>query len=457
MARVSTVKNRDVIGNGPKSQETKISLFLGMGMTNAGVLNALTEFKPEIIEPDDERRNPQSKRYVKDLPDFDPLVRQRTMEAIRSTRKQDGDKDEEIDNIMRVAPRGGVKPLNESKLENLERFDCGVQAINYIYGTSKFVHMTDDAPDGIYAGGKVHPRWYRGDPMIQRADGNYEVTREDSGQTELVVLKRGEEPVKRRRYDLIKSLDRVNQITQHGMPRSFLSIWGGSAGVGKSRLAVSVCKSLNGNQRRIAELTGTKPRPILYLNGEAAEAQFTQWAGNVDPELFLASHDEIVRLDDVVNDIYEYQPELVIVDSLQMMAEVKKSPTRGAELVMSRLKALKVDPDAGLPHIVFISQLNKKEELAGAQYLAHMVDFVARATRYEGRKGTFLFECPQKNRGGETPRGAIFRHQDFGLECLSTDTRSASNFKLVQPVAPVVVSALANNQAPTHTAVSGAI
>jgi predicted ATP-dependent serine protease len=151
----------------------------------------------------------------------------------------------------------------------------------------------------------------------------------------------------------------------------------------------------------------------------------------VNPDLFLVSHVESIRLEQVVADAYKFKPRVIIVDSFQLIAEVEKSQ-RGCMTALSRFKLLKNDPNAGKPHIIFISQLNKKGSLSGSQKIPHMVDFVGKASKVETRKGVFIFECPEKNRGGETQRGAIFRHTETGIECLSTDHNKGPVYKLIQ-------------------------
>lgn len=449
MARTSTARNRSVAG---QTREGKIAFMVQAGFTNAAIMSALEQEYPEYIPMDDPRRNPKSSVFRPNLPAFNAIARQRAQEAIRSTRKQDADTDEELEGV--IAINGGessVKPLSDSELRNLSRFSTGLPALDYIYGTTKFVHTDDDLTlnaDKKRFEGKG--RWLMGDPIIPNAKGGYVATRRDTGKLEEISVPRPDSDsgirftVKRPLLEALE-LDRGLQKTEKGMPESFMSIWAGSPGVGKSRLAVSLTKSLNRVERQIVQMAegDVEARPVIYYNGEAEESQFRQWSGaNIDSDLFLASHNEIIRLDSIVRDVYKFKPRVVIVDSLQMIAEVKKG-SRGAEAVLSRFKLLKADPDAGRPHFLFISQLNKKEEMMGSRYLEHMVDFVAKVTRYEGRKGTFLFECARKNRGGETPRGAIFRHTEDGIECISTETRAPNLLKLVQPAAPVPVVAQA--------------
>jgi hypothetical protein len=431
MARTSNLRNRSVAG---PTRESKISFLIQAGFTNRAILRALEEDWGEYIPADDPRRDPKSKHYIEGLPPFDATARQRAQEAIRSTRKQDSDATAATDHIIAAfGGEGKVKPLSESKLENLERFPTGFPAFDHIYGSTKYVHLDDDP----------QLRWRKGDPMIPDAKGGWVRTRIRTGQMEKVILKAGEAPVEREKLILVPDLDLKRQKTEWGMPVSFQSIWAGSPGVGKSRLAIALTKSLNRVDRLIADRTGVIPRPVLYLNGEAPEAQFRLWSGaDIDPELFLAYHSmategssPIIRLNSIIDFIYEYKPRAVIIDSIQMVAEAKKG-TKGAEAVMIRLNEVKADPEAGRPHLILVSQLNKQEEVAGSRSYEYLADFVGKATHYR-RDGTFLFDCPEKNRGGPTPRGAIFNHTDHGPVCISTERKGSNFLKLVQPTAPV--------------------
>jgi DNA repair protein RadA/Sms len=216
---------------------------------------------------------------------------------------------------------------------------------------------------------------------------------------------------------------------EHGLPEGFLSLWGGSPGVGKTRTAISLSKSLN--------RLGHK---VLYFNGEADQMDFRMWLGSdVDNSLFRVVSGELIRTEDSVAKIYREKPKVVIFDSFQMLSEVAKG-NRGAKSALSRFKVLKSDHEAGRPHIIFISQLNKKGELAGSRYIEHMVDFSATVTKLEGRKGCFIFECPRKNRGGETPRHAIFKHGETGIDCLSTEFLQTPVHKLLQLGGPAVAA-----------------
>lgn len=288
------------------------------------------------------------------------IDRQRTLEAIRSVRTKMTADEQDIEGMLELQGEGDVKSISSIQLANIARFSSGVPALDYIYGETEFIHL-----DGKLRGQKT-------------------------GKVE------------------------------KGLPESFLSIWAGAPGVGKSRLAIAGTKSMN--------KLGHK---VLYCNGEAEQSQFRGWCGaDVDEKLFLVRSAESLRLDTVVMDAYKYKPRVIIIDSLQMIFEAEKG-SRGMKTALSRFKLLKQDEAAGKPHIIFISQLNKKGELMGSRFVEHMVDFVARVTKLEGRSGQFLFECSRKNRGGATPRSASFRHHNGTVECMSMDQKPM-DFNLIQ-------------------------
>jgi len=276
-------------------------------------------------------------RRTKNTPPYDKIKRQRAMEAIRSVRHKVMGDDENFSHMSEGA--GGVESIADVAFANISRFSSGMEAIDNIFGKTEFVHLTG--------------------PNKGKKTGHIEI----------------------------------------GMPKSFITIIAGSPGVGKTRLAIALTKSLNKQGKK-----------VLYFNGEAERSQFRSWCGvDVNPKLFLIKTADCMRLEDVVADILTHKPEVVIVDSLQMILAIG-----GILAVISRFKLLKNDPDAGCPHFILISQLNKKGELKGSTILEHLVDCSIKAIKIEGRQGQFLLECPRKNRGGPTPVSATFRHTEAG-------------------------------------------
>lgn len=305
---------------------------------------------------------PKHPRRVKGMVTFDKVKRQRLQEAIRSVRFKMQTDEEDISRELTLVDDGDLKPIDQVAFRNIHRFSSGIPALDRIYGSTNFVHL-----DGKDMG---------------KPTGHVEI----------------------------------------GLPHAFLSIWGGSPGVGKTRLAIAVTKSLNKLGRK-----------VLYYNGEATESDFRVWVGmDVNPKLFMVRSTDALRLEMIVADAYRTKAEVIIVDSLQMI-----KAAGGIMAILTRLKMLKSDPAAGMPHIILISQLNKKGELKGKTDLEHMVDFSATVTKLEGREGQFRLECPRKNRGGPTPRYGTFKHYEGTVVAVSTDAATAQELMLKQ-AGPIV-------------------
>jgi hypothetical protein len=417
MPRQTEARLKPEVGN---TREAKIAAMLASGLGGAAIQAALESEYTETIPTNDPRR-----KSIKGCKPFDATARQRQLEAIRSTRRLMRIDDEDVQALVDMSNGGAaIQSIVETPLANMRRRSSGEPAIDRIFGESRYIWLqnhNEKKPDkGLYQKGDYMPHWlpfsiaHRGFLL----DSDKEILREAR---ELAKVK---EETLRGTHDLC--------YIEHGLPDSFLSIFAGSPGVGKSRLAIKLTKAMNAQERLRSKLYKLPPRPVLYYNGEAEKSQFRQWCGtDVDDELFLVHHGEMIRTERVAEDCIKYRPWVVIIDSFQMIAEVDKGLS-GTMRALSRFKLLKNDPAAGMSHFLFISQLNKKGEMSGSRRIPHLVDFVGHVTKYERGKGCFMLECPDKNRGGETGRGAIFRHTDTGIECLTTDHKVAPIFKLLQ-------------------------
>jgi hypothetical protein len=376
-----------------ESRKARIAALVAAGLDNDAIWAAMEHIYPQTIA-DNALRAAICKSKKIPVMDYDADERERLGWAIRQIKGLMLKEDSELNEVLEYASAGDTKSPDDIEFINRPRFQSGVHAMDFIYGHTTF-RWTRDDPSGKYKKGDLMP--------VNPGDKNW-----------------------------VASEPKFAKV-QHGLPEGFLSLWGGSPGVGKTRTAIALSKSLN--------RLGHK---VLYFNGEADEMDFRMWLGaDVDRDLFRVVSGELIRTEDSVAKIYKEMPKVVIFDSFQMLAEVSKG-TRGAKTALSRFKVLKSDTDAGRPHIIFISQLNKKDELAGSRYIEHMVDFAARVTKIEGRKGTFLFECPRKNRGGETPRHSIFRHLENGIECLSTEFLQTPIYKLMQGTGDAVAGGVTN-------------
>jgi AAA domain len=353
------------------NKDAKIASLLDAGLSTDSIIAAIENEFPEII-PQDGRRLMIAKTIIP----YNDNERKKILTIINKLKNS-----KQASNINDAEDEPLVKSADDIPLFNRQRLSWGNEALDYIYGSTAFIHTSDD----------IDGKWRIGDPML--LDRNYctIAVRDSRGQ-------------------LFHNIDYSKQLKQHGSPEAFTSIWAGTAGVGKSRLSIDVCKNF----------IKTNNAPILYFNGEAEERDFRIWLGaDVDGELFkiMSPNSSLLKTDTICKAIRQVKPKLVIVDSLQMIYEIHQGRD-GIENCMRKFKALKSEQDAGFPHIVFISHLTKDNKVYGSVHLSHMVDFVGMMTKIPDVNSQFMFECPQKNRGGITPRKAIFEHTNNGVKII---------------------------------------
>jgi hypothetical protein len=346
-----------------QSMEAKIAALIATSFTNNQIFDLLASSERQEC-----LSNNDARRNGNNYPSFNKISAQRLHEQIRSIRCLMKNESEDTSALFESTGCGGqIIGINDIELENIKRYPCGIPAFDYLYGETHYIHT--NGPD-------------RGKPT---------------------------------------------GYIEHGMPASFLSIWPGEPGVGKSRTAISLLKSINSYCKQVG----------IYYNGEAHQSQFRAWCGtDVDNDLFKVRSAEIITLDQIVMDCYKFKPRLIVIDSAQTIAGWNNG-SKSVLRLLSRLKLLKMEKDAGLSHIILISQLNKKKELKGSNDIPHMVDFVAKITRVVGRKDHFFIECPTKNRGGPSGRGIEFKHTISGVECVSTNYSVGPIFKLKQISEPI--------------------
>lgn len=192
-----------------------------------------------------------------------------------------------------------------------------------------------------------------------------------------------------------------------GMPRGQVSLIAGSPGVGKTRLMVAVCGAMtdpnnkNGNN-------------AVYFQNEFALSQFKVMSNRVIKEGSRFICGDLHRLKDQLEwiDARENRPDLVVVDSIQMLAEA--SSRSGIERCIAAYKSAAMEKGF---HVCFIGQLNKQGEVAGSRSVEHLVDqvFTARSAFLPNQ---FTIQVT-KNRWGRSGIAARFEHNAFGLSCVS--------------------------------------
>lgn len=417
---------------GELTREETLKHMCSLGMNNEVMWGAMEAQYPAIIRDDAERQ-----RKAGQVIPFDAKLHKAIREQMRSVKGLHIKEDQMLEGMVANAD-SLVKSIDETEFRNRRRWMCGWPALDYIFGETKYVHP-EDAPNSKY---KTEPfeyfdaekgemiktkkkvwvsgDWKMGDPMCYDAKGKLIHPRNKDGT--LV----GED---------IRKLQKIEK----GPPERYFGFVGGQAGVGKSRGMIELTHACN----RVGRL-------VHYYNGEADPSDFRSWCGaNVNSQLFRVFHAAggeaaLVPLSVIENSAIKEKPALIIIDSFQLVAEAAKGYA-GQKRALARLGALKSNEQAGCPTIIIISQLNKKQELAGHKFLEHMVDFSIKVFRRQGHKNQFYMES-MKMRGAECPRGQLFKHTDDGVICLNTEYDNKSYELLQRASLPASVQQGVRNQ-----------
>lgn len=211
---------------------------------------------------------------------------------------------------------------------------------------------------------------------------------------------------------LPSGLGELDRVLGGGFVPGSVVLVGGDPGIGKSTLLLQVALTL-----------AEADRPdVLYVSGEESPGQVRLRAERLgaahDKILFLAS----TLLDEVIEAAGKVEPSLLIVDSVQTLADSGQEGVSGgaAQLrhVTSRLSAMA--KSAGFP-LVLIGHVTKDGQIAGPRVLEHMVDAVL---YFEGEdKGAGRILRSVKNRFGSTNEVALFEMTGRGLEPISDPSR----------------------------------
>jgi DNA repair protein RadA/Sms len=195
-----------------------------------------------------------------------------------------------------------------------------------------------------------------------------------------------------------------------GFPRGQISLIAGSPGVGKTRAMIAVCGKISAPDYRPA-------LKALYWQNEFALEQFKTVSKSQIKSGARFRCGDIRSLKEQLKVVDKEKPDLVVVDSIQMLEEAKNKT--GMERCIAAYKAAAVEHNI---HVVLVGQLNKREQVAGSRVLEHLVDSVFTAVR-DRDTGGFAIRCT-KNRWGMSGIQGCFKHTATGIEPVGDITQS---------------------------------
>ncbi len=200
-------------------------------------------------------------------------------------------------------------------------------------------------------------------------------------------------------------ISEFDRVLGGGAVLGSLNLVGGAPGIGKSTLLLQMCAGACGQKR------------ILYVSGEESERQLKLRAERLsvqNPELYVLAETD---MDTILAAIEEYACEIVIIDSIQTVAdrEISSTPGSVSQVRECTMRLMRVCKERGLTVFV-VGHINKEGSIAGPKVLEHMVDCVL---YFEGERNTsFRILRAVKNRFGSTNEIGVFEMEQSGLRCV---------------------------------------
>ncbi|MCH5334852.1 MAG: DNA repair protein RadA [Alistipes sp.] len=193
----------------------------------------------------------------------------------------------------------------------------------------------------------------------------------------------------------------VDRVLGGGLVRGSLVLLGGEPGIGKSTLSLQIALADNGLR-------------TLYVSGEESAEQIKMRAMRLG-----AGNDECLiytetLLENIVAQIEELRPDVVIIDSIQTIYTELIDSSAGSvsqirECAATLLKYAKTTNTS----IFIIGHITKDGTIAGPKVLEHIVDVVL---QFEGdNNNVYRILRGNKNRFGATFEIGVFEMLDAGL------------------------------------------
>lgn len=195
-------------------------------------------------------------------------------------------------------------------------------------------------------------------------------------------------------------IDELDRVLGDGLVPGSVTLLGGEPGIGKSTLLLQLLAAWAG---RTLYVSAEESAPQVRLRAERL--------GAMQPDLWLLAETLIPH---IVAAIDEVQPSLVVIDSIQTVADPELSSAPGSVMQVRGCAARLVHEakSRGVP-VVLVGHVTKDGGLAGPRALEHVVDVVL---SFEGdRHHSLRLLRAVKNRFGPTDELGLFEMVDNGL------------------------------------------
>jgi DNA repair protein RadA/Sms len=195
----------------------------------------------------------------------------------------------------------------------------------------------------------------------------------------------------------------LDRVLGGGLVRGSVTLLGGEPGIGKSTLLLQALGAIARSGRRVLLVSAEESAQQVRLRAERLGAD--------DDELWLAAELELPR---VLATVAEFEPEVVVIDSIQTVYDpaVSSSPGGVAQVQTCAQALTEMAKQRGVS-IVLVGHVTKDGGLAGPRALEHLVDTVL---SFEGdRYHALRLLRALKHRFGPAGELGIFEMTETGL------------------------------------------
>jgi DNA repair protein RadA/Sms len=278
--------------------------------------------------------------------------------------------------------------------------------------------------------GSVHPKWMGKCPDCGTWDSleEYKTQAPDArdavrnlGGAGTADLARGAEPVTVDQIDSADSprlptgIGEFDRILGGGIVPGSAVLVGGEPGIGKSTLLLQVAASLSQVPTAPAKHgRDARATKVLYVTSEESAKQVGLRAGRLgvtSPNLLILAETNVER---IINQIGKVKPDVVIVDSIQMIYKptLPAAPGSVTQLRDCCMDLVYLAKATGIA-VVVVGHVTKAGTLAGPKIIEHIVDTVVyfEGDRFHAHR---IVRCV-KNRFGSTHEVGLFEMTGEGL------------------------------------------
>lgn len=199
---------------------------------------------------------------------------------------------------------------------------------------------------------------------------------------------------------LASGVDEFDRVLGGGLVVGSFVLLGGDPGVGKSTLALEICKKI---------------KNVLYVSGEESAIQIKIRAQRLALDLAQLKFLPSTNIEKVIATAKELQPQLLIIDSIQTIstADSPAAPGSVAQITACSAKLLEFCKQSNISTII-IGHVTKDGLVAGPKTLEHLVDVVLYLEN--DNQNYFKILRGVKNRFGSIGEIGVFEMAAVGLK-----------------------------------------